>query len=202
MQVQSINNNAPSFGALNIEPKVKTLIESERGGKPAIKRAIQELANTKNDLSLRFYSSPHNEDGFIPFFGGGRFGSVMPCHIKDNFVMVSSGDWGGDCEDDIVDCLKFPSTERAKEVFDKLKSFIKLNKTPLEKFQACVYGMKILEEGENIPQEKSPWAHFLEKDTDTQPVKKETPKEEAAIEPKKPSFTQRLKEAWNVLIGK
>ena len=42
---------------------------------------------------------------------------------KDNYVMVYSGDRFGDNEDDIVDCLKFASTQRAEEVYNKLKTF-------------------------------------------------------------------------------
>lgn len=199
MQVQSINNNAPSFGALNITAEAKALIERERGGKAAIKRATKELENSVWDLKIKTLG----KDAIYPYFGLRRATCVIPSRVQDEFVMVYSSEIGGDNDDDITDCLKFSTPQRAQEVYDTLKKhFFTKDKTPLQHFNWDVYAMKAFTEAELVPQEKSPWAHFLKQDSLHLPGEEETPKEEAVIETKKPSFSQRLKAAWNVLLGK
>ena len=117
MKVQSINNNAPSFSALNITAEAKALIEKEKGGKKKIAQYTKELANSRWDLNIKKCSYSND---IMPYFGNNRYCCVIPSRVQDKYVMVYSGEVGGDNEDDIVDCLKFASAERAKEVYETL----------------------------------------------------------------------------------
>lgn len=203
MQVQSINN-APSFGALKITPEAKAIIEREKGGKYRIKKYTKELENSRWDLRIKTLG----KDDIYPYFGNKRETCVIPCHLKDNFVMVYSSMTGGDNDDDITDCLKFSSAERAKEVYDKLNQFFlakkpngDYGKTPLQKFDWAVYAMKAFTEAKIIPQKDSPWAHFLKSDSLVSPpvikngetfTPKNSPatkKEVSGAEPRKPFIT-------------
>ena len=118
MQVQPINNsNSQTFGALNLTSAAKTLIEQEKGGKAAIKQFTKELENSKWDLNIKTIGN----DAIYPYFGKDRATCVIPSYVQDEYVMVySSNAHSMDNEDDIVDCLKFPSKQRAKEVYDTL----------------------------------------------------------------------------------
>lgn len=197
MQVQSINNNASSFGALNLTAEAKVLIERERGGKAAIKRATKELENSRWDLNIKTLG----KDAIYPYFGDDRATCVIPSRVQDEFVMVYSSEVGGDNDDDITDCLKFSTPQRAKEVFETLKEhFFKNNKTPLQHFRWDVDAMKAFTEAELVPQTESPWAHFLERKSSTPSVKNEIPIVEPA-KSEKPSFAQRIKNAWIALKG-
>ena len=123
------------------------------------------------------------------------------------YVMVyPSNAHSMDNEDDIVDCLKFPSKQRAKEVYDTLMNhFHSKNRTPLQHLRWDVDAMKAFTEAEIVPQKESPWAHFLKDNTLHLPERKTRiiKNEEAPINNiEKPSFVTRLKTAWNVLIGK
>lgn len=198
MKVQPINNNAPSFGKLNITAEAKALIEKERGGKTRIKRYTKELANSKWDLKIKTLG----KDKIFPIFGEDRECCVIPCHLKDEFMMVYSSDAHScDNEDDINDCLKFSSAERAQEVFETLKTHFHNSKTQLQMLDWHVYAMKAFTEAEIVPQTESPWAHFLKRDTKPAPAKQEAIVQMPTAEKKLP-FSKRLKEAWKVLLGK
>lgn len=157
MQVQSINN-APSFGALNITAEARALIEREKGGAEKIAQYTKELVNSRCNLNVKKCSWC---DDIFASFGNNRECGIVPCHLKDEFVMVYSSDANSsDTEFDIVDCLKFSSTKRAKEVYETLKKHFLGSKTPLQHLDWHVYAMKALTEAEIVPQTKSPWAHF------------------------------------------
>lgn len=204
MQVQPINNsNSQTFGALNLTSAAKTLIEQEKGGKAAIKQFTKELENSKWDLNIKTIGN----DAIYPYFGKDRATCVIPSYVQDEYVMVySSNAHSMDNEDDIVDCLKFPSKQRAKEVYDTLMNhFHSKNRTPLQHLRWDVDAMKVFTEAEIVPQKESPWAHFLKDNTLHLPERKTRiiKNEEAPINNiEKPSFVTRLKTAWNVLIGK
>lgn len=205
MQVQLINNNnSQTFGALNLTSAAKTLIEQEKGGKAAIKRFTKELENSKWDLNIKTLGN----DSIYPYFGKDRATCVIPSYVQDEYVMVYSSDAHSmDNEDDIVDCLKFSSKQRAKEVYDTLRNhFLAKIRTPLQHLRWDVDAMKAFTEAEIVPQKESPWAHFLKDDALHLPERKETriiKKEETSINNiEKPSFATRLKAAWNVLIGR
>lgn len=209
MQVQSINKT-PSFGTFKITPQAKALIELEAGGAAKIEQYTKELASSKWDLSVK----TSGKDNIYTQFGDNRAICVIPVHHKDNWVMVSSANSRYLCDNDadIVDCLKFSSSKRAKEVYGKLrKHFLAKNpngglkKTPLQHLDWAVYAMKAFEDAEIVSQEISPWACFLDKYPRTlaDPFKKAVPfvENKKAVE-KKPSLNQRLSNAWNAFLGK
>ncbi|MCM1002800.1 MAG: hypothetical protein NC408_00495 [Candidatus Gastranaerophilales bacterium] len=199
MQVQPINN-MQSFGALKITPEAKALIEREKGGKYKIKKYTKELENSRWDLNVTALKCQGFSDNIFSYFGNNRECCVIPSHYKDEFVMVYSHDRYGDNEDDITDCLKFSSSERAKEVYETLKNHFHGSKTPLQHLDWDVYAMKAFTEAELVPQTKSPWAHFLRRENESKHVERFS----ALIEdkPEKPSFLQRLNAAWNAFLGK
>lgn len=141
MQVQPINNsNSQTFGALNLTSAAKTLIEQEKGGKAAIKQFTKELENSKWDLNIKTIGN----DAIYPYFGKDRATCVIPSYVQDEYVMVySSNAHSMDNEDDIVDCLKFPSKQRAKEVYDTYPRFcgIKFFK---HIFHTSIYRSKVI----------------------------------------------------------
>lgn len=208
MQIQSVSTNQnPSFNALFVSQEAKALIESQKGGAEKLKKATQELINSKWDLTIK-----KSGDNIYPYFGDRRDCAVIPCRIMEDYVMVYSGDKYGDCEDDITDCLKFSSAERAREVYDKLSGYFMAkpenggnSKSPLQRFEWAVYAMKAFTEAELVPQEYSPWAHYLQRDRYTPSVKQEENRktiEASTQEVKTIPFAQRLKNAWNELRGK
>lgn len=199
MQVQSISNNQPSFGALNITAEARAIIEKEKGGAEKIIQYTKELANSRWDLNIRKSNSGNS---IYPLFGKDRDCCVIPCHLKDEFVMVYSSDAHScDTDDDITDCLKFSCAQKAKEVYETLKKhFHANNKTPLQKLDWHVYAMKAFTEAEIVPQTRSPWAHFLYKTYSSPAVKPKTSVQQSGV--KKAPFLQRLQEAWKVLLGK
>ena len=197
MKVQSINNNNQSFKALKITPEAKAIIEKQAGGAERIAKYTSELVNSKMDLTIKTLG----KDSIFAYFGDYRYCSVMPARLIDNYVMVYSGDRFGDNEDDIVDCLKFASKERAKEVYNKLKTFSHYSnkKSVIEDLDRHVYAMKLFDEAEIVPQKDSPWA-ILVQDFKTAPLTNEKVNK-VALEQKeeKPSFMQKLKQAWAIL---
>ena len=211
MKVQAINNNTPSFGALNLTADAKALIESQKGGKDRIKIYTKELQNSRWDLNIQKIKS---DNEIFSTFGRFREGAVIPGRLQDEFIMVYSLDARKkNSEDNIVDCLKFSSAERAKEVYNNLIKLARAKapnenlykKTVIQHLDWDVYAMKAFTEAELVPQEKSPWAHFLTKETAefiNQRFKEELQQGSEFIEIHKSSFTQRLKAAWNVLLGK
>ena len=197
MKVQSINNNSQSFKALKITPEAKAIIEKQAGGAERIAKYTSELVNSKMDLTIKNLG----KDSIFAYFGDYRYCSVMPARLIDNYVMVYSGDRFGDNEDDIVDCLKFASTQRAEEVYNKLKTFSHYSKEKSvnEKLDWHVYAMKLFDEAEIVPQKDSPWAMWVQ-DYKTAPLTNEKVNK-VALEQKeeKPSFMQKLKQAWAIL---
>ncbi len=197
MKVQSINNNNQSFKALKITPEAKAIIEKQAGGAERIAKYTSELVNSKMDLAIKTLG----KDSIFAYFGDYRYCSVMPARLIDNYVMVYSGDRFGDNEDDIVDCLKFASKERAKEVYNKLKAFSHYSnkKSVIEDLDWHVYAMKLFDEAEIVPQKDSPWA-ILVQDFKTAPLTNEkVNKVELEQKEEKPSFMQKLKQAWAIL---
>ncbi len=199
MKVQSINNNAPSFSALNITAEAKALIEKEKGGKKKIAQYTKELANSRWDLNIKKCSYSND---IMPYFGNNRYCCVIPSRVQDKYVMVYSGEVGGDNEDDIVDCLKFASAERAKEVYETLQTHFLSDSpnTPLQHLDWDVYAMKAFTEAELVPQTQSPWAHFLRRKDEPKHV--ERFEKLAEDKPQKSSFLKKLGAAWNVLLEK
>lgn len=209
MQVQSINNNAPSFGALYINSKAKAIIERQSGGREAIEKYTKELADTKWDLWIKDLG----EDNIFSTWTGGRQVCISPLDKPINeYLRVYSVDELGDGEEDIVDYLKFSSAERAQEVYNQMeeacdaaynnKEHTLMNGSyfnPLGELHRDVLSLKVLEEAEHISRDESPWKR---------PALVEQPLKTAVKQPaeqtieKKPSFSQRLKDAWNVLLGK
>ena len=197
MKVQAINNNNQSFKALKISPEAKAIIEKQAGGAERIAKYTSELVNSKMDLTIKALG----KDSIFAYFGDYRYCSVMPARLIDNYVMVYSGDRFGGNEDDIVDCLKFASTQRAEEVYNKLKTFSHYSnkKSVIEDLDRHVYAMKLFDEAEIVPQKDSPWA-ILVQDFNTAPLTNEKVNK-VALEQKeeKPSFMQKLKQAWAIL---
>ena len=87
MKVQTINNNNQSFKALKITPEAKAIIEKQAGGAERIAKYTSELVNSKMDLTIKNLG----KDSIFAYFGDGRVAAVMPAHLKDNYVMVYSG---------------------------------------------------------------------------------------------------------------
>ena len=162
MKVQSINNNNQSFKGLKITPEAKAIIEKQVGGSERIAKYTSELANSKWDLTIEASKMFRGKENIFPFFGDRRLAAVIPAHLKDNFVMVYSRDRFGDGEEDVVDCLKFETPQRAEEVYKNLKEFFHSpNKTVIRNLDWHVYAMKLFGEAEIVPQKDSPWAKWI-----------------------------------------
>ena len=196
MKVQAINNNHQSFKALKITPEAKAIIEKQAGGVERIAKYTSELANSKWDLTIKALG----KDSIFPYFGDRRYCAVMPSKLKGNYVMVYSGDRFGENEDDIVDCLEFASAQRAEEVYNKLKTFSHYSneKSVNEYLDWHVFAMKLFEEAGNVPQKYSPWAKRGQNCEITPMVDKKASKV-SIVEENKPTFMQKLKEAWKIL---
>ena len=197
MKIQAINNNNQSFKALKITPEAKAIIEKQAGGAERIAKYTSELVNSKMDLTIKTLG----KDSIFAYFGDRRVAAVMPAHLKDNYVMVYSGDRFGDNDDDIVDCLKFASTQRAEEVYNKLKTFSHYsNKESVnEKLDWHVYAMKLFDEAEIVPQKDSPWAMWVQDYKTTPKTNEKVNKVALEQKEEKPSFMQKLKQAWAIL---
>ena len=155
MKVQAINNNNQSFKALKITPEAKAIIEKQAGGAERIAKYTSELVNSKMDLTIKALG----KDSIFAYFGNRRCSAVIPAHLKDNYVMVYSANSFGDDDDDIVDCLKFASTQRAEEVYNKLKEFFHSpDHSVNSRLDWNVYATKLFDEAEIVPQKDSPWA--------------------------------------------
>lgn len=198
MKIQTIQYNNQSFKALKITPEARAIIEKQSGGLERIAKYTSELANSKWDLTIKPLKML-DKDSIFPLFGDRRCAAVIPAHIKDNYVMVYSGDKFGDNEDDVVDCLKFKNHGRALEVFNQLEEFFHTSRNSVIKnLDWHVYAMKLFDEAEIVPQKDSPWAAWL-RDYKTTPIADKKINTVTVEEEKKPSFKQKLKEAWKVL---
>ena len=200
MKLQSIQSYRPSFRALILTPEARAIIEREEGGKERTDLYTKELANSKADLTIKTSEYKGNVTLF-PYFGDRRYCSVLPARVDEKYVMVYSGDSVfRDNESDIVDCLKFKSAKRAKEVYNKLKSFASnRGKSVLNDLDWHVYAMKLYDEAEIVPQKNSPWSMWSQNDRITPMESYRKPDKVALEEENKPSFTQKLKEAWKIL---
>ena len=161
MKIQYINNVSQSFGALNLSAEARALIEQERGGKAAIKRFTKELENSRWDLNIK--TTPEFLDSY---FGEDRVYCIIPSKVQDEYVMVHTFNAHTIADELIIDCLKFSSKQRAKEVYDTLMKHYLVDdsdRTPLKDFKWDVDAMKAYTEAEIVPQKESPWANLLTK---------------------------------------
>ena len=196
MKVQAINNNHQSFKALKITPEAKAIIEKQVGGVERIAKYTSELANSKRDLTI----TALGKDSIFPYFGYRRHWAVMPSELKGNYFMVYSGDRFGDSEDDVVDYLKFASAQRAEEVYNKLKTFSHYSnkESVIEDLDWHVYAMKLFDEAEIVPQKDSPWAMWVQDYKTTPKTNEKVNKVALEQKEEKPSFMQKLKQAWAI----
>lgn len=144
---------------MEITPEAKAIIEKQTGGLERIAKYTSELANFKHDLTIKSLG----KETIFPIFGLRRSAAIIPAHLKDNYVMVYSGDdFVRDNEADIVDCLKFKTPQRAEEVYNKLKEFfLSPNKSVIKNLDWHVYAMNLFNEAEIVAQKDSPWAIWV-----------------------------------------
>lgn len=208
MQVQSITTTSPNFKALTITSEAMQVLKREKGGARKINQYTKELADC-NKMNIHVSKTKGRDDIWMDF-SGHRCCWLAPCRMHDDMILFYSSDRYGDNEDDIVDALKFSNAERAKEIYDNIMQIEKeIDKSPLRRLMVAVESAKAFEEGSPITiadywykADRKHYDTYFAKPSERispQPVKVQS---QVASKAEKPSFSQRLKAAWNVLLGK
>ena len=205
MKIQSIQNNNQSFEALTLTSAAKRLLSKEKGAIQKISQYTEELVDSKYPVKIGYIKYFNGEEHITADLGNMRGGQLIPAHLKDEYIMVYSAEIGGDVEDDVVETLKFSNSERAKEVYVKLKDYFhnssSKKRTELDYLEKVVYSSKILTEADIIPNEQGPW-EWLHKSAISTTKKSETTPKVNSDHLEKVSFITKLKRAWGILTNK
>lgn len=208
MQINSIQQQktkTQSFKALTITPEAMQVLTKEKGASKKINQYIKDLAhNTKLDINVR--KSKVNNDIYMEFSGNRKIW-ISPFRRHENMIGFYSADARGGNEDDIVDFLKFSSTARAKEIYEDIKTSEK-GKSPMQQLTSAVKAAKAYDEGVLITPEEF-WRkadiqyfhRYFDKGDFSKTSKSTSELPAIKIKETKPSFTNRLKMAWQVLTG-